>query len=100
MTLVNAKTALGLVNQMKELAAKIQTYPQLVPVAGWIFEPVLKHRVGAPRTPRLQNRKRTPILQKKKRVLSAARRKELSRQAKARWAKAKKAGKNTIGAAD
>lgn len=98
---MNPKEATRIVNDMGEMATRIQLHPELRPVAQWILGPVLNGALKA-----TTRRKRAPARMgssgpgSRKRSISAARRKELSRQAKARWAKAKKAGKNSIGGAD
>lgn len=88
--MVDAKRALQIVDDMKAMAVTLQEHPQLVPVAQWIFEPVLN---GAMKARRVVKRAR-PV--RKNRTISNAERKRRSQMMKARWAAKKKAGKTSL----
>lgn len=92
----DSKQAVQLMEQMNYLVTRLQTVPQLIPIAREIFAPVLNGNAAPTPSPKSS----VAVIVKPRRKISAARRKQMSRDAKARWRKAKKAGKNTIGGAD
>lgn len=99
MAQLQAETIIELVSLVDRLRTLTQTYPAL----GSVAQELLKLKGPLPRLKRDTPVLRSPvtrIVRQPKRRLSKAQRSALSKAAKLRWKKAKKAGKNTIGAAD
>jgi len=81
---------LAAIQQVTEVVEILQDLPELWPLAQKMLAPIMAATPSVPGKPQRIGSRR----------MTAARRKRLSVLAKKRWAKAKKAGKNTIGAAD
>jgi hypothetical protein len=99
---LQAATIVELVSTVAQVRAITQAHPELKSVAQELLTmrgplPSLNGRAMVPVVTRNPVGRRQ---KSKRRTLSAAQREQRSKSMKARWRKAKKAGKNTIGGAE
>lgn len=105
--MIDTKQVIALVEQMQYVMTRLEAMPQVIPLAREILRPVFPRTMnggnGSTRTadaapaPRLPRTPRPLVKTRKpKRHLSAAQKLVQSKLMKARWAKARKAGKTSL----